>query len=143
MNSSPARKFNGLLEYLALAAILLALILFFTAVNQGFFSANTFRAIANRIPTLALAATGMTLVLIVGGIDLSVGSVLALSGAVLGVVLVNWHWPLLACMALAVGVGLVAGVVNGALIVGVSAPPFLVTLAMMEMARGAAHLVTH
>ena len=142
MNLEFTRKFSGIREYLALAAILAVLVLLFGALNGRFLSANTFGAIANRIPTLALAATGMTLVLIVGGIDLSVGSVLALSGAVLGVALVDWHWPFLACAVLAVGVGLVAGAANGTIIVGVNVPPFIVTLGMMEMARGAAYLVT-
>lgn len=129
-------------EYLALAVILVALVLLFGALSGRFLTAATFGAIANRIPTLALAATGMTLVLIVGGIDLSIGSVLALAGAVLGVALVDWHWPFAACAALAVAVGLVAGLANGALIVGLTVPPFIVTLGMMEMARGAAYLVT-
>ena len=142
MNFQLTRKLGGIREYVALAGILVALVLLFGALNGRFLTATTFGAIANRIPTLALAATGMTLVLIVGGIDLSVGSVLALSGAVLGVALVDWHWPFLACAALAVVVGLVAGAVNGAIIVGVTVPPFIVTLGMMEMARGAAYLVT-
>src|SRR5207244_3359334 len=105
MNFQLTRKASGIREYLALAGILAALVLLFGALNGRFLTANTFGAIANRIPTLALVATGMTLVLIVGGIDLSVGSVLALSGAVLGVALVDWHWSFLACTALAVAVG--------------------------------------
>ena len=137
------RKATWIREYLALAVILVALGLLFGALSGRFLTTATFGAIANRIPTLALAATGMTLVLIVGGIDLSIGSVLALAGAVLGVALVDWHWPFAACAALAVAVGLVAGLANGALIVGLTVPPFIVTLGMMEMARGAAYLVTH
>lgn len=129
-------------EYLALAAMLVALGLLFGALSGRFLTPATFGAIANRIPTLALAATGMTLVLIVGGIDLSIGAVLALAGAVLGVALVDWHWSFAAGAALAVAVGLVAGLMNGALIVGLTVPPFIVTLGMMEMARGAAYLVT-
>ena len=104
------RKAIWIREYLALAVILVALVLLFGALSGRFLTTATFGAIANRIPTLALAATGMTLVLIVGGIDLSIGSVLALAGAVLGVALVDWHWPFAACAALAVAVGLVAGI---------------------------------
>ncbi len=129
-------------EFVVLAIILAGLVLLFAALSERFFTAATLGAIANRIPTLTLAAAGMTLVLIVGGIDLSIGSVLALAGAVLGVALVDWHWPFPACAALAVAVGLVAGLANGALIVGLAVPPFIVTLGMMEMARGAAYLVT-
>jgi ribose transport system permease protein len=129
-------------DYVVLALILAGLVILFAGLSERFFTSATLGAIANRIPTLTLAATGMTLVLVIGGIDLSVGAVLALAGAVLGVALVDWHWPFLACAALAVVVGLVAGLANGSLIVGLAVPPFIVTLGMMEMARGAAYLVT-
>ena len=56
---------------------------------------TNFRTIANQIPSAMLIATGMTFVLIIAEIDLSVGSVLGLCGAVLGVALTQWHWPLL------------------------------------------------
>jgi len=58
------------------------------------------------------------------------------------VALVDWHWPFAAAAMLAVVVGLLAGLANGSLIVGLTVPPFIVTLGMMEMARGAAYLVT-
>ena len=51
------------------------------------------RIIVNQIPDLTVVAVGMTLVLVIGGIDLSVGSVLALAGSVLGIALVDWGWP--------------------------------------------------
>lgn len=133
---------SSLREYLALALILAGIVFLFALLSERFLTSATLSAIANRIPTLTLAAAGMTLVLIVGGIDLSVGSVLALSGAMLGVALVDWHWPFAACALLAVLVGLCAGLVNGTLVTGLSVPPFIITLGMMEMARGLAYLAT-
>jgi ribose transport system permease protein len=84
----------------------------------------------------------MTLILIVAEIDLSVGSVLGLSGAVLGAVLVKWQWPLWLAMLAAVGTGGICGAFNGLVSLRWRLPSFIVTLGMMEMARGGAHAVT-
>jgi ribose transport system permease protein len=84
----------------------------------------------------------MTLVLIVGGIDLSVGSVLGLGGAVLGVAMVDWQWPFLAAAGLCLGIGLVAGLLNGLVSVRLGIPSFIVTLGMLEIARGLSYLAT-
>jgi ribose transport system permease protein len=84
----------------------------------------------------------MTLVLIIGAIDLSVGSVLGLCGAVLGVAMASWHWPVWAAAVLCLGVGLLAGTINGWISVRLGIPSFIVTLGMLEMARGLAYLTT-
>jgi ribose transport system permease protein len=84
----------------------------------------------------------MTLVLIAGGIDLSVGSVMALGSAVVAMTLVEWHQPLLVAFTLCLGVGLVAGLINGFVTVRWAVPSFIVTLGMLEVARGGAYLVT-
>jgi ribose transport system permease protein len=85
----------------------------------------------------------MTLVLVIGGIDLSVGSVLGLGGAVLGVAMVDWNWPFWAAAALCLGIGLGAGALNGAVSVHLRIPSFIVTLGTLEIARGLAYLTTH
>jgi ribose transport system permease protein len=131
-----------LVEYAAMVGIWLALVLLFGALSDNFLRAATFVSLANRIPTLAVVAAGMTLVLIVGGIDLSVGSVLGLCGAVLGAALVNLHLPFWVAAALALGTGLVAGSINGIVSVYLGVPSFIVTLGMLETARGLAYLVT-
>jgi len=84
----------------------------------------------------------MTFVLVVGGIDLSVGSVLALGSALLGSALTQRGWPLIAAVPLALGAGLVAGAANGLVTVKWGIPSFIVTLGMLEVARGGAYLVT-
>jgi len=130
------------LDYAALVLILGALVLLFSLLSDRFLTVATFGSIANRIPTLAVLATGMTLVLIIGAIDLSVGSVLALAGSMIGLLLVDWQWPLWSCVFAAVGIGLLAGCLNGGVIVGFKVPSFIVTLGMLEMARGGAYLAT-
>jgi ribose transport system permease protein len=140
---SEMRQSRGLGEVAALLIIWAGLFLLFGALSQNFLTGRTLGAVANRIPTLTVVSVGMTLVLIIGGIDLSVGSILGLCGAVLGVAMVDWHWPLWVAAGLALGVGLVAGSVNGLLSVLLGIPSFIVTLGMLEIARGLAYLVTH
>jgi ribose transport system permease protein len=130
-------------EYLAMLLIWLALLLLFGLLSENFLTAGTLRTLANRIPTLTVVAAGMTLVLIIGGIDLSVGSVLGLCGAVLGVALVSWGWSFWAGAALAMVTGLAAGLLNGWISVRLRIPSFIVTLGMLEVARGLAYLATH
>jgi ribose transport system permease protein len=85
----------------------------------------------------------MTFVILTGGIDLSVGSVLGLAGAVFGVLIVRAGVPLGVAVLGAVATGLLCGLVNGWVSVRWRLPSFIVTLAMLEMARGATYLVTN
>src|SRR5262249_13282980 len=87
-------------------------------------------------------AVGMTFVLIIAGIDLSVGSVMALAAAVAGIAMLQWQWPLVPATLLAMLTGLAVGAVNGAVSVAWRLPSFIVTLGMLEVARGAAYIAT-
>lgn len=123
--------------------IWLGLVVLFGVMSRNFFSAQTFAALANRIPALIVISAGMTLVLIIGGIDLSVGSVLGLCGSVLGALMMDHHWPFWAGALACVGLGVAAGAVNGVVSVCLGIPSFIVTLGMLETARGLAYLTTH
>ncbi len=127
---------------LGLAVVLALLIGLFSFKTTHFFSATTFQAIANEIPTAIFIAIGMTFVLIIGGIDLSVGSVLALGAGVFGIALVRWNWPLWAATLACMGTGAFCGLLNGILTIRFQLPSFIVTLGMLEAARGATYLVT-
>ena len=140
MNGSCLKRIG---ECAALLGVWLALLLLFGLLSENFLSVRTLGALANRIPALTVVAAGMTLVLIIGGIDLSVGSVLGLAGAVLGVALVDWHWPLWASAGLCLAVGSLCGGLNGFVSVRLGVPSFIVTLGMLEVARGLAYLATH
>ncbi len=130
-------------DYLVMLLIWVGLLLLFGMLSRNFLTARTFSTLANSIPALTLVAAGMTFVLIIGGIDLSVGSVLGLSGAILGVAMVNWGWPVWAATILCLGIGLTAGALNGLISVVLGIPSFIVTLGMLEVARGLAYLSTH
>jgi ribose transport system permease protein len=127
---------------LPLVLVLIALVAGFGLWTEHFLSMGTLRALASQMPASIVLATGVTIVLIAGGIDLSVGSVLGLCGAVLGHVMTTWGWPAGAAVAAGVGVGLGCGLVNGLVTVALSAPSFIVTLGMLEIARAACYLVT-
>jgi ribose transport system permease protein len=135
----PSRR---LAEYSAMLGVWVVLILLFGSLADNFLSVATFASLANRIPALAIVAAGMTLVIISGGIDLSVGSVLGLCGAVLGAAIVDWHQPMWVAACGALAAGLVAGAVNGLVTVWFGVPSFIVTLGMLEIARGLAYLTT-
>ncbi|MBR9803656.1 ABC transporter permease [bacterium] len=130
------------IQYAGLMAVLLLLVAVFSSQSENFFQHSTLVSIANQIPDLTFLAVGMTLVLVVGGIDLSVGSLLALSSAVLGYFMVDCEWSLWAALPLCLLAGAVCGLFNGLISVGFRIPSFIVTLGMLEMARGATKVVT-
>jgi ribose transport system permease protein len=136
------KRYRVLADYLGMLLVLGLLIGFFGVTTSGFLTVSTFTTIANQIPDAIIIAVGMTFVLIIAGIDLSVGSILALGGAVLGVCLVKLGWPLPLAIAACVGTGFICGAINGLIVIKWSIPSFIVTLGMMEMARGGAYLVT-
>src|SRR5262249_25450141 len=136
------RRFVAGLDWIGLALVLVALVLVFGVTTRHFASWTTARALANQAPDTLLVATGMTLVIVTGGIDLSVGSVMALSAAVFGLVLMGSLGSLPLAMASAVVTGAAAGFLNGAISVRWQLPTFLVKLGMLEMARGATFLLT-
>ena len=129
-------------DYIGMALALALLLVIFGLSAQNFFTLTTFRTIANQVPDITIVAVGMTFVLIIAGIDLSVGSVVALAGAVLGLFLVKFNFPLPAAIAVCLVVGVLCGTANGLVIIRWKLPAFIVTLGMLEIARGAAYLVT-
>jgi ribose transport system permease protein len=133
----------AVVQYLGLMGALLLLVLVFSGLSENFLQLRTAITIANQIPDLVLISVGMTLVLIVGGIDLSVGSVLALSAAVLGALMVDHDWSLWAAIPLCLLTGAACGLFNGVVSIGARIPSFIVTLGMLEIARGATKVVVN
>ena len=129
-------------DYLGMALALAILVVVFSLLARHFFSTTTFRTIANQIPSAILIATGMTFVLVIAEIDLSVGSVLGLCTAFAGVSIVQWHWPVWGAVCGAGLVGGLCGAFNGLVTVRWRLPSFIVTLGMLEMALGGAHFLT-
>ena len=131
-----------LAAYIGLALVLVGLVVFFGLATDNFLSVITFRTIANQIPDAILIAVGMTYVLIIAGIDLSVGSVLGLGGAVLGACMIRFEIPLVPAIVICALTGALCGGLNGMIAVRWSLPSFIVTLGMLEAARGGTYLVS-
>jgi ribose transport system permease protein len=116
---------------------LIALCVTLWVATPHFLTVSNLRNVLEQTAINAIVAVGMTFVIISGGIDLSVGSVLALSGIALGSALqAGAAVPVAIALALAVGLG--CGLVNGVLVTFGRLPPFIATLGMMSVARGAA-----
>ena len=129
-----ARQFGTLLGLLVLCGVLWAL-------TPHFLTVANLLNIAQQTAINAIVAVGMTYVIISGGIDLSVGSIVALSGVTLGWALQDGQ-PLPLALAIALLVGAGCGLMNGVIVSWGGLPPFIVTLGMMSIARGAALLFT-
>src|SRR6185295_18729635 len=130
------RTFARLGPALALVVVVAAFGLL-TGEPARYLSPLNLRIVVSQTVIVALGAIGMTMIIVSGGIDLSVGSVIALTGVVaaLGVVA---GWPPIVAIAAAVATGGIVGLVNGGLITGFRVVPFIATLGMLGIARGAA-----
>ncbi len=135
-------RLGALGDYLGMLLALAVLLAVFSFSARHFFTAGTFKTLANTCPYAVALAVGMTFMLMIREIDLSVGSVLALSSAVLGVFLVDLKCPLVLAVAACVAAGAACGLINGLVTIRWNLPSFITTLGMLEMARGATYLVT-
>jgi ribose transport system permease protein len=121
---------------------LILLLVVLSILSPFFLTVPNLFNVLQQISVLAILALGQTAVIVSGGIDLSVGSVLALAGVTLGWVLVTASLPMPLAIAAGLGIGAAAGLVNGVLITAGRLPPFIATLAMLSMARGLALVIT-
>ncbi|MEP3280509.1 MAG: ABC transporter permease [Stappiaceae bacterium] len=122
---------------------LILLCLFLTIATDSFFSLRNFLNILDQITVLGIMAVGMTFVILIGGIDLAVGSVLALSMMVLGYLNVQAGMPMSVAISGALIAAALSGACAGILITEFKVPPFIATLAMMSIARGLANMITN
>jgi ribose transport system permease protein len=113
-----------------------------TLMSDRFLTFTNLTNVGQQIAVIAIVALGSTFVIISGGIDLSVGSVLALSSAVFAIAFAQAHLPLPLAILGGLLAGVVAGIVNGLLITFGRLPPFIATLAMLSVARGLVLVVT-
>jgi ribose transport system permease protein len=125
--------FLGLIAVIAIFALM-------TDSPSQYLSVRNFRIVVAQTVIVALGAIGMTMIIVSGGIDLSVGSTIALTGVVTALALRDGMAPLLALL-LGVGAGGVIGVANGLVITRLKVIPFIATLGMLGVARGLAKWV--
>ncbi|HTB10285.1 MAG TPA: substrate-binding domain-containing protein [Bryobacteraceae bacterium] len=131
---------NG--EWIVLLA-LLAEIGIFSLVAQNFLSTTNFLEVIRLSVELGLLALALTPVIVTGGIDLSVGSMMGLSAVVFGALVMDQHWPIPAAAVATLLVGCAGGALNGVLIAEFKIPPLIVTLGSFSAFRGIAEGITH
>lgn len=133
---------SGAVSQVAAAGALIVVFVALSIVAPSFLTADNLFNLGSQTSVNAVMAVGVTLVIITGGIDLSVGSVSALSG-VLGVMLMAYGGfnPLIAILG-GIAVGAAAGLVNGLLVSVVGLPPFIATLGMLSVGRGLVLIAT-
>lgn len=120
---------------------LLVLCVVITIRSDSFLTYDNIMNVLRQIAQNAFLASGMTLVLIGGGIDLSVGSMVGFIGVVVGLML-NAGVPIPACIILCLLIGLLLGGFNGIILSRTTLPPFIVTFALMTILRGATYVIT-
>jgi ribose/xylose/arabinose/galactoside ABC-type transport system permease subunit len=147
-NTNRARRTTEVLGQAWAWLFLLALIVIFSATGHGFLSLFNFQSIGANMAITLIMALGQTFVIISGGIDLSTGFVMGLASVVAATAMTNLDpstpLPVIVLVGLAAGLaaGLIPGLINGLLIARLRVPPFIVTLGMLGIARGAGFLLS-
>lgn len=121
---------------------LLIICVILTVMSDSFLSLQNFANIMRQITVNVILACGMTMVIILGGIDLSVGSIIAVSGCLCCGLITNVGMPSVVAIPLSILAGTLVGVYNGVVISRTTIPPFIVTLATMNIGRGFARIYT-
>ena len=130
------------LQKLLAPAALVILYVFFSIFGNNFLTLDTFKNILESSYYIGFMAFGVTFIIITGGIDLSLGTVMMCSALLGAYVFKQLQWPLVAALLVTVGVGTLFGFLNGIFVAKLKLPPFIATLGTMMMSQeiGRAHV---
>ena len=126
---------------IGVALLLTGLCAVVALLSPQFLSVANLQNVGRLVGTYGIFSIGVGFVIITGGIDLSVGSICALLGVLLSMMLVDWHWPPAIALAAALALGACLGAVHGVLITRLRLQPFIVTLCGLLLYRGAARYI--
>lgn len=132
--------FMFLRHNLGIMLVLLLLVVLLSVLSPVFLTPNNLLTVLKQISHNMCLALGMTLVIILGGIDLSVGALVAMIGTVTVGLIVNQGVPIFAGILIGLFLGIICGAINGGFVAFFKFPAFIVTLSMMNIARGAAYI---
>ncbi|MGA2545485.1 MAG: ABC transporter permease [Rectinemataceae bacterium] len=130
------------LDKLVIFGAFVALFILFSLTARNFFTMRNVLTLALQTSTITLMGIGVTFTIITGGIDLSIGSVVALTGTI-AVMAANVGIPIWLSMTLGLLTGILCGFTSGLLITGLKLPPFIATLGMMMVVRGVVLTITN
>lgn len=141
-----AKKANPLLAIfkyreMNILTVLIIIGIFISLFSPYFLTMNNIMGVTRSVSITAIMAIGMTMVIITGGIDLSVGSVMGLS-ALMTALSFQHGYPTVVAIAVGLIIGIVSGLINGLLITKVNLPPFIATLGTLSIGRGLIYIIT-
>jgi len=136
-----ARAFFQRYPQVAILLAYVAIVVIFAAMSEHFIDPNNIVNIINQTATICILGFGMTIVLLIGGIDLSVGGIIAFVTCMSALMMEAGYDPAIAVLA-GFGMGMLFGFINGIVIVGFRIQPFLATLGMMNITRGLSKYIT-
>lgn len=134
--ASLKHRFDGAQQKLLAFASLIVLVLVFTFASPNFMQTSNVLAILQATSVNGILAVAATLVIITGGIDLSVGTLMTFTAITAGVFLTYWGLPLPIGILAAIGAGVGCGLISGSIIAKMKVPPFIATLGMMLILKG-------
>ena len=141
LKNNPLIKAIGTQRLVALLA-LIVIYLAFGIMNPRFATYNTMVNIFDASYYIGFMAIGICFVIATGGIDLSIGTVLTMSGLVAGYLSVNMGFPIWLVIIICILIGTAFGVVNGLLVAKMGLPPFIATLGTMMLSKGIGSIIT-
>lgn len=121
---------------------LIVLLIFFSVASDNFLSWSNISGILLATAVIGILAFGTTLVIVTGGIDLSIGTGMTLCAVITGILLVNFELPLVVGVLGGIAMGALMGFINGFNVAVFRLPPFIATLAMMMIAQGLALVIS-
>ena len=113
--------------------ILLFVIIFFSVLSDKFLKTKNILNICRQVSMIGICSVGMTMVLLTGGIDISIGSLIALAGVVGAKLMAEAGWPVYLAMLIGIIVSVVCGLVSGIMVAKFDVPALIATLAMQTM----------
>ena len=134
--------FRDLLGVIGAFVILFVLLSVLPETSSKFLTSNNLFNVARQITVNIILSCGLTMAILIGGIDLSVGSIIAISGCLLGGLITNNGMNVWAAILIGILSGVLFGAFNGLVISRTNIPPFIVTLATMNIGRGIVRIYT-
>ncbi|PJN95806.1 ribose ABC transporter permease [Amaricoccus sp. HAR-UPW-R2A-40] len=141
---APAPKRGGIAaqQMLWAFASLIVLLVFFSLASPNFLQTSNILAVLQATAVNGVLAIAVTMIIITGGIDLSIGTLMTFTAVTAGVVLTNWGLPLPVGIVVAIGMGAFCGLISGTLVTRMRIPPFIATLGMMLILKGLSLVVS-
>jgi len=137
------KKWQITLQRYGIVFVLVAMVIFFGCMSKAFFKFDNIINVARQVSILGIIAVGMTLVMLTGGIDLSVGSIVGLSGVLAATLMATNGVNVILSIIITLVVVTLFGFISGLAITKLDIPPLIATLGVMTMARGVAYIISN